>query len=92
MHYVFRQYWDFFYSKFWTFGNGRRKQNRLDISQCMCNFDIFNNHLYFTKKNQGCWNIYGYLGDLNGGKYATKDGLQMRVIKNMISKILGQDF
>jgi len=40
----------------------------------------------------GCWNIYGYLGDLNGGKYATKDGLQMRVIKNMISKILGQDF
>ena len=48
--------------------------------------------LIFYKKTHGCWNIYGYLGDLNGGKYATKDGLQMRVIKNMISKILGQDF
>jgi len=40
----------------------------------------------------GCWNFKGYLGDLNDGKYATKDGIQMRVIKNMISKVLGQDF
>ena len=40
----------------------------------------------------GCWNFKGYLGDLNDGKYVTKDGIQMRVIRNMISKVLGQDF
>ena len=30
--------------------NNAPLQNHLDISQCMCNFDIFYNHLYFTKK------------------------------------------
>ena len=57
-----------------------------------------NKHTYLQIKTDwfmnphGCWNFKGYLGDLNDGKYATKDGIQMRVIRNMISKVLGQDF
>ena len=57
-----------------------------------------NKHTYLQIKTDwfmnphGCWNFKGYLGDLNDGKYATKDGIQMRVIRNMISRVLGQDF
>lgn len=37
----------------------------------------------------GCWDWFGYLGDLFGDEYATKDGIQMRAVYEMMQRISG---
>jgi predicted peptidase len=59
-----------------------------EANQIVMLFPQIKNNMFFGNPH-GCWNTLAYLGDLDGGAFATKNAVQMHGIKKMIERMTG---
>ena len=82
MHVLFRIFREFFGD------NHIKNSGYLEVAELNSIIMVFPQAHSNTRTNQiGCWDTYGIAGPL----YATQRGPQVRTVRNMISRVLGED-